>query len=315
MVIEAKLDKTRGPLATILVQNGSLKEGDRVLAGNSWGRVKAMFNDKGKRIKKAEPSTPVEILGLNTVPLAGDKFIVAADEKELKDMVQQRQAEKEAAKSMSLSDLASKISAGEVKELNVVLKTDVQGSIEPIKTSLERLKTDKAKVRLIHASTGSITESDVLLALASKGIIIGFSTSVELGARRQAEAEGVDIRLYNIIYELADDVEKALKGMVELPYAEVVEGHAEVRAVFAAGKGRKVGGIYVTDGRLYRNALVKVLRQGQVIHQGQVSSLRRFKEDAKEVAAGFEAGLGIEGFHDFQIGDIIEAYRRERKTE
>ncbi len=315
IVIEAKLDKTRGPVATVLVQNGSLKEGDRVMAGSSWGRVKAMANDKGKRIKKAEPSTPVEILGLNTVPAAGDKLVVAADEKDLKEMVQKRQAEAEAAKSMSLADLAGKISAGEVKELNVILKTDVQGSIDPIKSQLERLKTDKAKVRLIHASTGSITESDVMLALASKGIIVGFSTSVELGARRQAEASGVDIRLYNIIYELADDVEKALKGLIELPFAEVVEGHAEIRAVFAAGKGHKVAGIFVTDGKLARGSLVKVIRQGQVLHQSHISSLRRFKDDVREVSSGFEGGAGVDGFHDFQIGDVIEAYRRERKSE
>jgi translation initiation factor IF-2 len=292
-----------------------LKEGDRVLAGNSWGRVKAMFNDKGKRIKRAEPATPVEILGLNTVPQAGDRFQVAADDRVLKELVQQHQAEKETTKSMSLSELASKISAGEVKELNVVLKTDVQGSIEPIKASLERLKTEKAKVGVIHASSGSITESDVLLALASRGIIVGFNTSVEPGARRQAEAEGVDIRLYNIIYELVEDVEKALRGLVEPSYLEAVEGHAEVRAVFGAGKGRKVAGVYVTDGRLHRSALVKVLRQGQVLHQAQVDSLRRFKEDVREVGAGFEAGLGVEGFAGFEVGDLIEVYRRERKTE
>jgi len=314
VVIEAKLDKTRGPLATILVQDGMLKEGDRVLAGSSWGRIKAMFNDKGKRIKRAEPATPVEILGLNTVPQAGDRFQVAADDRVLKEMVQQHQAEKETTKSMSLSELASKISAGEVKELNVVLKTDVQGSIEPIKASLERLKTEKAKVGLIHTSSGSITESDVLLALASRGIIVGFNTSVEPGARRQAEAEGVDIRLYNIIYELVEDVEKALRGLVEPSYSEVVEGHAEVRAVFGSSKGRKVAGIYVTDGRLYRSALVRVLRQGQVLHQAQVDSLRRFKEDVREVGAGFEAGLGLEGFYSFEVGDIIEAYRREKKA-
>ena len=315
VVIEAKLDKTRGPLATVLVQDGMLKEGDRVLAGSSWGRIKAMFNDKGKRIKRAEPATPVEILGLNTVPQAGDRFQVAADDRVLKEMVQQHQAEKETTKSMSLSELASKISAGEVKELNVVLKTDVQGSIEPIKASLEHLKTEKAKVGLIHASSGSITESDVLLALASSGIIVGFNTSVEPGARRQAEAEGVDIRLYNIIYELVEDVEKALRGLVEPSYSEVVDGHAEVRAVFGSSKGRKVAGIYVTDGRLYRSALVRVLRQGQVLHQAQVDSLRRFKEDVREVSAGFEAGVGIEGFYGFEVGDLIEAYRRERKTE
>jgi translation initiation factor IF-2 len=315
VIIEAKLDKTRGPLATVLVQDGTLKEGDHVLAGSSWGRVKAMFNDRGKRIKRVEPATPVEILGLNSVPQAGDKFQVAADDRALKEMVQQSQAEKATAKSMSLSELASKISSGEVKELNVVIKTDVQGSIEPIKASLERLKTEKAKVGIIHASTGTITESDVLLALASKGIIVGFNTSVEPGARRQAEAEGVDIRLYNIIYELIDDVEKALMGLMEPTYVEVVEGHAEVRAVFGTGKGRKVAGVYITDGRIYRGAPVRIVRQGQMLHQGQVDSLKRFKEDVREAAAGFEAGVGVDGFNTYEVGDIFEVYRREKKSD
>ena len=314
VVIEAKLDKTRGPLATVLVQDGTLKEGDHVLAGSSWGRVKAMFNDRGKRIKRVEPATPVEILGLNSVPQAGDRFQVAADDRTLKEMVQQSHAEKATVKSMSLSELASKISVGEVKELNVVIKTDVQGSIEPIKASLERLKTEKAKVGVIHASTGSITESDVLLALASRGIIVGFNTSVEPGARRQAEAEGVDIRLYNIIYELVEDVEKALKGLIEPSYVEVVEGHAEVRAVFGTSKGRKVAGVYVTDGRLYRGAPIRILRQGQVLHQAQVDSLRRFKEDVREASAGFEAGVGVDGYNNYEVGDIFEVYRREKKA-
>ncbi len=317
-VVEAGLDRTKGPMATVLVQNGTLKPGDPVVVGDTWGKIKAMFNDAGKRIKKAEPATPVKILGLSDVPQAGDAFRVVTNEREARALVQQRQLEKQQrlvrpTKALSLDDLFAQ--EGQTKELNLVLKADVQGSIEPIMNSLERLETEEIKVKVIHSGTGGITEGDVLLALASKGIVIGFNTAPTLGAQRLAELEGVDIRCYNIIYEIIEDMERALKGMKEPSYVEVVEGHAEVRAFFSSGKYGKVAGIYVSDGKLSRDAPVKVIRQNQVVHQGTLSSLKRFKGDVKEVNAGFECGVGMEDFNQFEIGDVIEAYRKERVDE
>lgn len=319
-VIEAELDKTKGPLATVLVQSGTLKPGDPVVVGDTWGKIKAMFDDTGKRIKEAEPATPVEILGLNNVPQVGDAFTVVASEREARDLVQKRQQEKQQgllrpAKSLNLDDLFAQLQEEPTKELNLVLKTDVQGSIEPIKNSLERLETEEIKVKIIHYGSGVITEGDVMLAVASKGIVIGFNTAPTLGAQRLAELEGVDIRRYNVIYELIEDIERALKGMKEPSYVEVVEGHAEVRAIFPSGKYRKVAGVYVSDGKISRDALVRVIRQKQILHQATLSSLRRFKDDVKEVAAGFECGIGVEGFNQFEIGDVIEFYRKEKVDE
>ncbi len=319
-VIEAGMDKTKGPLATVLVQSGTLKPGDPVVVGDTWGKVKAMFNDAGKRIKKAEPATPVEILGLNSVPQVGDAFTVVPNEREARDLVQKRQQEKQQgllrpAKSLSLDDLFAQLQEEQAKELSLVLKTDVQGSIEPIKNSLERLETEEIKVKIIHSGSGVITEGDVMLAVASKGIVIGFNTAPTLGAQRLAELEGVDIRRYDVIYELIEDIERALRGMKEPSYVEVIEGHAEVRAVFPSGRYGKVGGVYVSDGKVSRDALVRVIRQKQILHQATLSSLRRFKDDVKEVAAGFECGIGIEGFNQFEIGDVIEFYRKERVDE
>ncbi|MDH5781396.1 MAG: translation initiation factor IF-2 [Dehalococcoidia bacterium] len=311
VVIEAKLDKTKGPLATLLVQKGTLEVSNIVVAGNTWGKIKAMFNDKRRRVSKAAPSTPVEILGINGVPGAGELFAVVTDEHQARGIV----AEHEAVRTrtpLSLSTLSSQISHGEVKELNVILKTDVQGSIEPIKNSIEQLSTEKVRAKVIHAASGSITEGDVLLASASKGIVIGFNSDPAPGARQLAEAEGVTIQRYDVIYRLEEDVGKALKGMLEPTYAEVLGGRAEVRATFAAGKRGKVAGVYVKEGKVWRDAKVKVLRQNEVVCESRVSSLRRFKEDATEVVAGLECGIGIEGFTDFYIGDIIESYRKER---
>ncbi len=317
-VIEAKLDKSKGPLATVLVQIGTLKMGDPLVIGDTWGKVKAMFNDRGKRLKKAEPATPVEVLGLGSVPQAGDTFRVTATEREARTLAQRGQEEKRLATLRPISpprltELSSQIREGQVKELNIILKTDVQGSIEPIKTSLERLSIDEVKVNILHSGSGSITEGDVLLALASRGIILGFNTRPEPGAKQMAEAEGIDIRLYEVIYNLVDDVERAMKGMLEPTYVEVVEGHAEVRAIFAASRRAKVVGVYVSDGKVARGAGARIIRHGEVVFESTVSSLRRFKEDAKEVATGFECGVGIEGYNDFEIGDIIELYRRERQ--
>jgi translation initiation factor IF-2 len=317
VVIEAKMDKSRGPLATILIQSGTLKEGDTVVVGNTWGRVRSMFNDLGKRIKKAEPSTPAAVLGLNEVPQVGDTLTAVADERHAQALVARNRAEAEekAAKSgkvVNLNTLYEQISAGKVKELNVILKTDVQGSIEPIRGSLEQLGTDKVKVRLIHSATGNISESDVMLATASNGLIIGFNVTATEGARNLAATSGVDIRNYNVIYNLSDDVSKAMKGLLEPTYTEVIDGRAEVRAVFSAGKGVKAAGLYVTDGKVTRNTPVRVRRGKEVLVESTVSSLKRFKDDAKEVAAGYECGVGIKDFNDFEVGDTLEFYRMEK---
>jgi translation initiation factor IF-2 len=311
VVIEAKLDKTKGPLATLLVQKGTLKRGDVVVAGSAWGKIKAMFDNAGRQAHKAEPSTPVEVLGLNEVAKSGDIFTVLPDEHEARSIVE-KQKYPRPRPTLSLSTLSSQISDGQIKELNIVLKTDVEGSIEPIKNSIERLGTEKTKTRIIHAASGSITESDVLLASASKGIIIGFNTPTSPGATQLANLEGVGIQHYDVIYKLIEDVDRTLKGMLEPTYAEVLSGRAEIRAIFPSSKLGKIAGAYVMEGKAWRDAQVKILRQNKVICDSRVSSLRRFKEDAAEVSAGLECGLGIEGFVDFQTGDIIEFYRQER---
>lgn len=311
VVIEAELDKTKGPLSTLLVQKGTLKRGDLVVAGSAWGKTRAMFDDQGKQVQKAEPSTPVEVLGLNEVTTSGDRFIVLPDEHEARSIAEkQKQAKPRPA--LSLSVLSSQIGEGRIKELNVVLKTDVEGSIEPIRTSIERLGTEKTKARVIHAASGSIAESDVLLASASKGIIIGFNTPASPGAAQLANVEGVGTYHYDVIYKLIEDVDKTLKGMLEPTYAEVLSGRAEVRAVFPRSKLGKIAGLYIMEGKASRDAHLKILRQSKAIYESRVTSLKRYKEDASEVAAGLECGLGVEGTADFQVGDIIEFYRRER---
>ena len=244
-----------GPMATVLIQNGTLKLGDSVVVGTTWGRVRAMLNDTGKRVRKAEPATPVEILGLNSVPQAGDTLTAVAGEHQARALIQKHEEMQQQAKAVSLDNLYDQISTGEVKELNVILKVDVQGSIEPIRDSLERLSTEEVKVRIIHSGSGNITESDVTLAIASKGLIIGFGTGIEAGARRLADVEGVDIRTYDVIYNLVDDVGKALKGLLEPRYVEVIEGRAEVKALFTAGKGKKIAGVSVSEGKISRGAI------------------------------------------------------------
>ncbi len=311
VVIEAEMDKTKGPLATLLVQKGTLKKGNIIAAGSAWGRVKAMYDDKGKHLSKAGPSTPVEVLGLNEVARSGDVFSVYADEYEARSIAQKQKDTRSRGVS-SLSSFSSQLSDGEMKELNVVLKTDVDGSIEPIRTSLERLGTEKARVLVIHAASGSITESDVLLASASGGIVIGFDTPSTPGAVQLATAEGVGIQHYNVIYKLIEDMDKTLKGMLEPTYEDVLSGRAEVRAVFPSSKLGRIAGLYVTEGRIRRDSQVRVLRQNKTIDESRVSSLKRFTEDVAEVSAGLECGLGIEGNIDFQVGDIIEFYRKER---
>ncbi len=310
-VIEARLDRTKGSLATLLVQNGTLEVGDVIVAGNVWGKIKAVFNEQGERIREAGPSTPVEVLGLNGVPNSGDIFKVAADEDEAQSIVERQEATVPQIP-LSLTALSRQIDKGQIKELNVVLKTDVYGSIEPVRSSLERLSSEKVMVNVIHAGSGSITESDVLLASASKGIIIGFSSRLSPGAKQLAEAEGVSIRLYDIIYKLIEDIDKALKGMLEPTYVDVVAGRAEVRAVFDGGRQGKVAGVYVRDGRVWRDAQAKILRGNKVLYESRISSLRRFKEDVTEVSSGFECGVGMENFNDFSVGDIIELYQKQR---
>jgi len=314
VVIEAEMDKTKGPLATVLVQTGTLSLGNTVVVGNIWGRVRAIFSDAGKRLRKAEPATPVEILGLNGVPQVGDGLTVVADEHQARALLQQRQQEMQQKSSVSLDNLYAQMSAGHVKELNVILKADVQGTINPIRTSLEQLRAEGVQVRIVHSSSGNITESDVMLAIASKGLVIGFGTGIESGARRLAGINGVDVRFYDVIYNLVNDVEKALTGMLEPVYADVIDGHAEVRASFSVGKGEKAAGVYVTAGKVNRGVSVRVRRQEKVVYESTVSSLKRFKDDVREVSAGYEAGVGVDGFNDFQVGDILEFFRREKSN-
>ncbi len=319
VVVEAEMDRTRGPLATILVNNGTLKPGDTVVVGSTSGRVRAMMNDVGKQVKKAGPATPAVILGLNSVPQAGDILTAVNSEQQAQALLGKYRQEMEerasvSAKSVSLHNLYDKLSSGQVKGLNIILKADVQGSIEPIADSLERLSTDEVQVRILHSGTGNVSESDVMLAAASNGLIIGFGVDSDEGARRLASTEGVDIRHYDVIYNVVDDVEKALKGLLEPELVEVTEGHAEVRAVFPATKGAQVAGLYVLDGKISRNSSVRVHRGEAIISDTTISSLRRFKDDVREVATGYECGIGLKDFHDFQSGDVLEFYRIDKSA-
>ena len=318
-VIEAKLDRTRGPVATLLVQSGTLRQGDIVLVGTNHGRVRAMFDDKGEAISDATPSMPVAIMGLPEVAVAGDIFEVMPDEKTARSIsaqraAQQREAQSQAAgpKMVSLDDFFAGVQNGKVKQLNLIVKTDVQGSIEPIVNSLKELGGEELKVKLLRQATGNISESDVMLAVASNAIIIGFRVVADPVAQKMADAEGVDIRIYDIIYKLVEDVDKALKGLLEPVYEDMVIGHAEIRAVFRLPQRRKIAGCYVTDGLVTRNALARIARNGDLIYEGRVDSLKHFKDDVTELRAGFECGIGLEGFGDFKVGDVIELYKKER---
>ena len=314
-VIEAKLDKGRGAVASLLVQNGTLHVGDSILVGNTYGRIRAMFDHKGKNVKEAGPSVPVEILGLSEVPVSGDKFEVVKDEKTARNMAEER---KEAAKSaylntnkVSLEDLYSQIQEGKVKELSIIVKADVQGSVQALSQSLEKLSTDAVKVRVIHGAVGAITETDVTLAAASNALIIGFNVRPDGNATVQSEKENIEIKTYRIIYDAIEDVKSAMIGMLEPEYKEVVLGTAEVRQTYKISSVGTVAGCYVTSGKVVRNESVRVVRDGIVIFDGALSSLKRFKDDAKEVAQNYECGLTIEKFNDIKEGDIIEAYTME----
>jgi len=317
VVIEAKLDRTKGALTTVLVHNGTLRVGDTVVVGSSWGRVKAMFNDLGKQVRRAGPASPVEILGLSNAAHVGDTLTAVAGERQARTLIEKQQPDIEQvsaalSRSVSLTNLYDQVSSGEVKELNVILKTDVQGSIEPIRNSLEQLGTDEVKVRVIHSGSGNITESDVMLATASRGIVIGFNTDSEPGAQRLAGLEGTSIRHYSVIYNLVDDVNKALKGLLEPTQVEVIDGRAEVRAVFPSGKRTRVAGSYITEGKVIRGNSVRVLRNSELISESVINSLRRFKDDAREVTTGYECGIGIRDFNEFEVGDILEFFRIEK---
>jgi translation initiation factor IF-2 len=319
VVIESQVDKRSGVSATLLVQNGSLNVGDIIVIGGQYSRIRAMFNDKGKRIKQAGPSVPVSILGLSEVPEAGEFFEVVENEKTARTKIDEYRA-KTTAKSaaidgprpISLEEFFSRTRESGDHTLYLILKADVAGSVEPIVNSLKELGDDKLKIKILLEGTGNISESDVNLAVASGAIVIGFSVQVDPGAQRVAESEGVDIRVYDIIYKLIDDVDKALKGMLEPVYADKVIGRAEVRAVFKIPKRGNIAGCYVIEGQITRNALIKVLRNSKLMHESKISSLKRFTEDAREVAAGYECGIGLDNFETFLPGDILEAYIKER---
>ncbi len=316
-VLEGRLERTRGATATVLVQNGTLRVGDVIVAGLAHGRVRQMFNDAGEPIEEAPPSTPALVLGLSDVPEAGEMFKVVPDERTARTIVARRQEElaRRAAapvRTFTLDDFSSRIQAGQVKELNLIIKTDVQGSIEPIVSSLQKLGTADLKINIVHAAAGGITESDINLAIASQAIVIGFQVYPDAAARRLAESGGVDIRTYEIIYDLVDEVNKALQGLLEPAYVDVVVGEAEVRATFKISKVGIVAGCYVLQGEARRNARARVLRNGQQLYDGHVASLKRFDKDVNEVRSGFECGVRLEGYEDFAIGDVIQFYVRQR---
>ena len=316
VIIEAKLEKSTGPTATVLIQQGTLKMGDNIVVGPMSGKVRAMFNDRGKRIQKAPPSTPVSILGLPEVPNAGDRLEVVASDRTAKQMAtkvaEQRRSESMPLGQVSLDTLYMQMQEGKVKELAIVLKCDVQGSAEAIKNALTKVGEENIKVRLIHEGIGNINETDVHLASASGAVIIGFNVKADGAAQRQAQKEGVDIRYYNVIYKLTDDIQAALTGMLEPTYREVIEGHAEVVQTFKAGKNLVIAGCRITDGKITRSAQARVLRQNAKVFDGKISSLRRGKDDVREVATGYECGIVLEEFNEFEVGDIIEAYAQER---
>ena len=315
-VVEARLDKGKGPVATLLVQNGTLKSGDVIIAGTSVGRIRTMTNDKGRSIKEAGPSTPVEITGLGEVPSAGDVFNAVADEKLARELVEQRKHEAKEElfqqhQKVTLDNLFSQIAEGEMKELPIIVKADVQGSVEAVKQSLEKLSNDEVRVKVIHGGVGAVSESDVMLANASNAIIVGFNVRPDPVAKQNAEQSGVDIRLYRIIYDAIEEITDAMKGMLAPKYREVETARIEVRQVYKISNVGTVAGSYVLDGKVGRNNEIRVVRDGIVVAEDKMSSLKRFKDDAKEVAAGFECGITLEKFTDIKEGDIFEAFYME----
>ena len=319
-VVEAKLDKGRGPVATLLVQQGTLHSGDSVVVGTSYGRVRKMSNDKGMEIKTATPSMPVEIIGLNEVPRAGDVFMTYDSYKKASEIANHRlekQIEKERNQSsaLSLEDLARQINEGDVKDINILIKADVQGSAEALKASMEKLDVDTVRVNVIRSTVGTITESDIMLASASNAIIYGFNIRPTAAIRKKAEEEGVEIRLHNIIYKALEELESAMKGMLAPVYEEVVIGQAEVRQIYKVSKVGTIAGCMVTDGAIRRDCSVRLIRDGIVIYTGKLGSLRRFENDVKEVTSGYECGMTIENFNDIKVDDIIEAFEDQEVKE
>ncbi|CQR47656.1 Translation initiation factor IF-2 [Paraliobacillus sp. PM-2] len=315
-VIEAELDKGRGSVATLLVQNGTLHVGDPIVVGNTFGRVRAMVNDLGRRVKVAGPSTPVEITGLNDVPQAGDRFVVFEDEKKARSIGENRQQRQLEARrgdqaKVSLDDLFEQIKQGEIKDINLILKADVQGSAEALASSLEKIDVEGVKVNIIHTGVGAITESDIILASASNAIVIGFNVRPDVNAKKAAESENVDVRLHRIIYKVMEEIEAAMKGMLDPEYEEKIIGQAEVRETFKVSKIGTIAGSYVTDGKITRNAGVRIIRDGIVIFEGEIDTLKRYKDDVKEVAQNYECGITIENFNDIKEGDVIEAFVME----
>ncbi|MBM7619028.1 translation initiation factor IF-2 [Bacillus tianshenii] len=312
-VIEAQLDKGRGSVATLLVQKGTLKVGDPIVVGNTFGRVRAMVNDLGRRVKEAGPSTPVEITGLNDVPQAGDNFMVFADEKKARNVGEARaqkqlQEQRSEKTRVTLDDLFEQIKQGEMKEINIIVKADVQGSVEAMAASLQKIEVEGAKVKIIHTGVGAITESDIILASASNAIVIGFNVRPDAGAKRTADAEKVDIRLHRIIYKAIEEIEAAMKGMLDPEFEEKVIGQVEVRQTFKVSKIGTIAGAYVTEGKITRDSSIRLIRDGIVIFEGELDTLKRFKDDVKEVATNYECGVTIKNFNDIKEGDIIEAY-------
>ena len=316
IIIEARLDKGRGPVATVLVKNGTLNIGDTIVAGTAYGRVRAMMNDRGERVKSAGPSMPVEVIGFNDVPDAGDIINAVDDDKLSRQVAEERKDKLRAAliksqQKTTLDDLFSQISAGQVKDLNIIVKADVQGSVEAVKQSLEKLSNDEVRVRTIHGGVGAITETDVMLASASNAIVIGFNVRPDNNAREIAEREKIDVRLYRVIYNAIEDVQKAMKGLLAPKFKETLLGHAEVRQTFRVSGVGTIAGSYVTDGKIARNAQIRLLRDNVVVHEGKIDSLKRFKDDAKEVNSGYECGIGIESYNDVKEGDVIECFQME----
>jgi translation initiation factor IF-2 len=313
IAIEAKLDRGRGPVATVLVQQGTLRVGDVFVVGNTYGRVRALINDKGRKVQEAGPSMPVEVLGLSGVPAAGDTLVVVADERKARQVAlirqqQQRDDAFAARHRLTLEDLHRRIKEGEVKELRLVLKGDVHGSIEPLRDSLERLSAPEVQLKVIHSAVGGISESDVMLASASNAIILGFNVRPDPKAQRLAEATWVEMRLYSVIYDAVAEIKVAMEGMLEPQYVERTMGRAEVRATFGIPRFGTVAGCYVSEGKILRDAAVRLVRDGRVVHQGKIASLRRFKEDVREVQSGYECGIGLLNFSDIKVGDVIETY-------
>lgn len=315
-VIEARLDRARGPIATLLVQNGTLKLGDVILVGQAYGHIRAMFDYRGHKVQKAGPATPVQVMGLNDVPAAGDLFQVVASEKEAKAIVDERKSRQQSAAAAvphaTLEDIFARFKAGEAKELRLIIKADVQGSLDPITSSLNDLSKGEISINILYAETGNITENDVMLASASKAIIIGFNVQADAASRKLAEAEGISIRLYDIIYRLIEDVEKALSGMLEPEFKETTLGKAVVQATFNISRTGTIAGCKVTSGEIRRNGRVRLLRGDQTIFDGEISSLRHEKEDVREIRQGFECGIGLKGFDQIQVGDVIICYILER---